>query len=229
MLAFLSRKALRETLPEFFFIAGAAAGIILIGKYSPPSAVFILFPMSVLYSTVFFRFSIQVFSDRKIQIAVFLILFLIASALNLVITSSEVRRWKDYSFSSFGELLKKNIPAEGNVLAGTYAAFFLEHGKLCSYHDFFPVAGGKISFSDYIEKNKIKTIVWSEELEIIATERPQWNGMYGNIYLFYNEAKKYLAENCEQYASVVTKPYAVRLAGRMLDKEHHLVFYRVLD
>ncbi len=53
--------------------------------------------------------------------------------------------------------------------------------------------------------------------------------MYGNIYLFYNEAKKYLAENCEQYASVVTKPYAVRLAGRMPDKEHNLVFYRLLD
>ena len=92
---------------------------------------------------------------------------------------AEVNSWKDISYNKYSREITELTGESGKVLANINLAFYLDYGRLCSYNDLDKVIAKEIKYSDYIELNKIEYIIWSEELDIIAKERPVWNDLYG--------------------------------------------------
>ena len=84
-----------------------------------------------------------------------------------------------------------------------------------------------MSFPDYIRVNDIKVIIWSEELDIIAAERPLWNSLYGNVYSYYDKARVFLEKECSFEGKITDRTYPVRIADYIGKKDYEVRFYMV--
>ncbi len=253
LLVFLVEKSRKRIFPLVLFSAGIAAGIVVIGKYSPPS-IFFLFPVlwillgteaDILYNMktgteedyVDMQTGMDVVlrskkSRKRINNNVFaaFILFISFSVLLLYQIAkaySEVNSWKDISYNEYSREITELTGDSGKILANTNLAFNLDYGRLCSYNDLDQVIEKKIKFSDYIELNKIEYIIWTEELDIIAQERPVWNDLYGNVYSYYDEALSFLNNKCTLVKTLRKKIYPVRIVDYMKKKEYLVKIYKV--
>ncbi|MCP5514844.1 MAG: hypothetical protein H7A26_05220 [Spirochaetales bacterium] len=252
-LSFSIKNSKNRILPLVIFSAGIAAGIIIIGKYSPPS-IFFLFPVlwillgteaDILFNLRMGKVALPVemktgtednFKNKetaktKNNIVFFPFILLISFSFLLFyqITKAytEVNSWKDISYNEYSMEIADYTGNSGKVLANTNLAFSLDYGRLCSYSDLDQVIAKKLKFSDYIELNKIEYIIWTEELDIIAKERPVWNDLYGNIYSYYDDAVSFLDNKCTLVKDFRNKIYPVRIVDYMKKREYQVKIYKV--
>jgi len=227
------KSSWKKLLPPVFYICGITSGIIIIGKYSPPSVFFLFMPFWLLTAVEFdifrklFTHKIKIYAGIKTAgyIAVFVII-----ASQTAVLFKEAGKWNKISYTDYGNKITEYTGSRvisGNILANTNTAFFFDYGKLCSYSDLESINQTGITFSDYIKINKIEYIIWNEELDIISKERPVWNDLYGNVYNYYSEAIEFLNNKCTLEKTIKDRVYTVRIADYMLKRDYEARIFRV--
>ncbi len=198
---------------------GINTGILIIGKYSPPSIIFIFIPG---YFLLFFLIK-NICSRQKIIL--FSLIFALGSA---VFTISQILPWMKFDYNNYIRKIENTIPENSKTLANINSIFAFSPGKLYSIRDLTSL-NTDFGFSDYIEKHKIEYIVYSDELGIIFEERPVWNTMYGNIYPWYQDMMEYLHNKCEEVVTWNEPVFGMRITGYMGKRGGDITIYRVLD
>ena len=199
-------------------VLGINTGILIIGKYSPPSIIFIFIPG---YFLLFFL--IKTICSRQ-KIILFSLIFAVGSA---VFTTSQILPWMEFDYNNYIREIKNTIPENSKTLANINSIFAFSYKTLYSYRDLTSL-NSEFRFSDYIKKHKIEYIVYSDELKIIFEERPVWNTMYGNIYPWYEDMMGFLHNECEEIATWNEPVFGMRITGYMGKRGGDITIYRVL-
>jgi len=182
-------------------LIGFNVGLILLGKYSPPSII-ILFP--------FFYLLVAELLDHPVATRIFP-LFLAAL---LIISSWEILHEsfrKEESFAEYTETLNRNIPPGSAALGSLYAEYALSDGALYNWRNLPYLQEKGISLKKYIRDRGITYVILPDELDYIYQRRPYWNVLYGNPSFWYPALKRLLKENGTLIESWESPVYAMRI------------------
>jgi len=201
-------------------LIGINAAFILIGRYNQTGIIFI-FP--VFYFLILS--SLKTLSDFNFKTA-----YTTALILLILISANTVVALKNDRFGSYQNYLNniaKVVDSEDRVLANLNTDYYFERNKLFDYRNLAYLDENKLSFADYIEKNKIEYIIYPEEMDFIYNSRPQWNIMYGNLYPYYQDMKTFIENKTEKVYQFTDKTYAMRIVRYIGQKEWTVKIYRV--
>ena len=200
-------------------LLGINTGICLIGKYSPPSIIFIFIPGYLITVTL-----IKVlFPARRDFLGVSIILTVVIT----VLSAGQILPWKTNSYDNYIQTIKNYIPENKRTLANLNTAFAFTYGNLYSYRDLIFLDQNK-NFQDYVDNHKIEYIMISHELGIIFKERPVWNTMYGNIYPWYEDMMVFINTNCEKLYQWNEPVFGMRITSYMGKHNGNITIYKVL-
>jgi hypothetical protein len=234
--------AIRIVRPVALLI-GTNLGLLLIGKYSQPTAVLLLPGAYWLVAAVLDCLSggfpgvrspvsgarlsgktpgVMV---RVLPAAVAVILLTIIS----IITVKDALHWRSVSYRQYVSRITTYVSPESKVLAGPNTAFAFEPGKLHAFNDLAALEEKNLSFSDYIDHFEIEYILYPDEIDVIYSERPIWNDMYGNVASYYREMRNFIEENCHEIAALLEPVFSMRILRYQKPMASRLTIYRVPD
>lgn len=197
-------------------IISILAGIIAIGRYNQTSIIF-FFPF--LYFLIAYVLT-KIKPSFRVSIASIIIFILVMNSI------VNIYPYTNIDYNRYLNQVSKAIPKDTNVLGNLNAEYYFENQKLYDYRNLAYLEAYNLSFSDYIRKNNIEYIIYPEEMDFIYNTRPVWNGLYGNIYPYYDEMQIFLKEDCTLIHSF-TNHYGMRIARYFLDKEWEINIYKV--
>jgi len=192
---------------------GFNIGLLIIGKYSQPSIIF-LFPFYYLLWA-------EIMDFRQIRFAV--PLFIIAT---LVITIGE-RGTETEKFSEYTEQLNNLIPPGSRALGNIYSEFAMSDGQYYDWRNLHFLKEKNISLTSYIDSRKIEYIILSEEISFIYENRPYWNVIYGNTAHWYPAMLEYINENCILIGEFESPGYGMRIVPYRYEKPWFVKIYKV--
>ena len=192
-------------------------GYIIIGRYNQTSIIFI-FP-------VFYLLIINLLTDIKIKYSYILAIILIT--LLSFNTGQTVINNSHYNYKNYLKNISAVVKPDNKVLANLNTAYYFENGKLHDYRNLSYLKDKNLTFAEYIEKNNIKYIIYPEEMDYIYNTRPVWNILYGNIYPYYNEMKRYLENNTKLVHQFSNKTYAMRIVRYIGEENWKVKIYKV--
>jgi 4-amino-4-deoxy-L-arabinose transferase-like glycosyltransferase len=197
------------------------AGIILIGRYNQTSVV-LQFPMFYILIGYLLVDSDNIkFAFKK---TAFILLFFFLSASSVY----NVLPYLDTSYDNYLNEISKAVNKDDNVLANLNTEFYFENGRLHDYRNLAYLQDKGISFGQYIRENKIKYIIYPEEMDLIYELRPKWNGVYGTP-VYYDEMKNFLKNDCLLVYEFTDKTYGIRIAQYINQKDWTVKIFMVLD
>jgi hypothetical protein len=232
--------ALAPVLP-LLSVLGVATALFLIGKYSPPSAVF-FFPFLYLgtgiAAGVLLDSGIRGSAGRGIGargIARYGGYLVLCMTLLLPLTSGiyELPRWfaprgSLRSYTAYRDAINQALnqtdsvapPVNTRVLGNLNTGFALPPDRLRAYRDLGAIPpGADGALAAYLEAEEIGIVLFPrEELDLIYRMRPVWNDLYGNPSRFYPQLVRTLAERGKLIATIPAPIYGMRLF-RYLDSE----------
>ncbi len=232
---FLSRKSGIYLLSVPFSLA---AGMVVVGKYGPPTVTFLMPPAYLLAGYGVFRLKLVLAGTqfRKMVSALLsLTVFLAASCLSLYTLQEVMHSIKTPSYSSYRYFLEKNIDGEGRVLANLNTAFAFDYDRLVIWRDLEklgnPEDSGNVdreekSLEAFLIENKVRWIILPDELELIYDSRPVWNKIYGNPY-WYPQLMDFIKKQGAETQRGIFPNYAMRLVPYMDRDTWELVIYRI--
>ena len=203
-----------------FLMVGIISGTLIIGKYSPPSIIFIFIPG---YLLLFLLLKTIIHSRKKIII--FSIILIVSSS---IFSINQILPWSKYDYTKYIQNFKNTIPPNARVIGNLNTIFAFSPKKLYSFRD-LTILDEEFTFRDYIKKHKLDYIIYSDELEIIFNERPVWNTMYGNIYPWYKEMMQFIKTDCEEIYSWDEPVFGMRITSYMNKRCGNISIYRILD
>jgi len=198
-------------------IAAANAGIIMIGRFNQTSIVF-LFPL--FYLLVAYTLE-GLASKYKYTIAV--ILFITLTAFTL----SNYAEYKGNSYDRYLNEISKAVKPWDETLGNLNTEYYFENGRLHDYRNLAFLKDKEMSFEEYIKKNDIKYIIFSEELDLIHELRPKWDGIYGPMN-YYDEMKAFLKNNCILQHEFTDSFYGIRIVRYIGLKDWKIKIYKVV-
>ena len=197
---------------------GINTGILLIGKYSPPSIIFIFIPG---YLLIFILLKIIAPSRQG-----FILIILIAGS--AAFSVKQIIPWIKYDYNKYIGEIGNIIPEESKTLANLNTVFAFSPKNLYSYRDLV-VLNTNFTFIDYIEKHNIEYIIYPDELGIIFKERPVWNTMYGNIYPWYEDMMNFFITDCEKLYQWTEPAYGMRITSYMGRRGGNIIIYKIIN
>ncbi|MFP4566547.1 MAG: hypothetical protein ACLFNX_08610, partial [Spirochaetaceae bacterium] len=217
-----------------------------IGKYSPPSIVFLFpwlyVPAGMLAGTVIRNFPRQ--RAARVTTGVLLALVVLGSGLQL---ARELSVWypgaratgsSPIRYEAYRERVRSAVPPGEVVLANLNTAFAFAPGELRVWRDLGalpPSDGDAVSaallerpLATFLRREQVRWIVLpADELAMIYRDRPVWNNVYGNPYRFYPDLMAVL----DRYGTLVDRfeggQYAMRLVPFLDRGPHHVEIYRL--
>jgi 4-amino-4-deoxy-L-arabinose transferase-like glycosyltransferase len=200
-------------------LAGLLAGIVMIGRYSQPAAVFWLPSCWLL-----FAFACTLFGKWGARL-----LPAVAAAVLLTASASSIGPWMRCSYEEYLADIARFVPADSRVIANLNTGFYFEGGCLLDYRNLPYLEENGLGFSDYVRERGVRYILWSDELDYIHATRPQWNMLYGNLR-GWDEMRRFVEERCELVGRLTDNTYAVRIVGLMNgERDFGVSIYRVSD
>jgi len=199
---------------------GILSGILIIGKYSPPSIIFIFIPGYFL----FFILMTTLIKSTKGLLSICSILIFSTSVFSLF----QVLPFINVNYNSYIKKIKTYIPENSKTLANLNTIFAFSYDELYSYRD-LTVLNAEFGFSDYIEKYKIRYIIYSEELKIIFDERPVWNTMYGNIYPWYPDMMGFIKTSCIEITNWNEPVFGMRITSYQGKKNGGIRIFKIIN
>lgn len=196
-------------------------GILIVGKYSPPSIVFIFPP--VLLLTGILLSSIR----KKILLIISLLLAAAYIVFTLYCTIVEIGDWRKVSYKGYLENISRSVPDEVPVLANLNTAFAFSTGQLHEWRDLARLSEAGLTFAEYIRENNIRYIVYPDEMDVIYRERPVWNDLYGNLYYYYEDMQAFLSEQCRFIAAFPAPVYGMRITQYMFKQPYRIKIFLV--
>jgi 4-amino-4-deoxy-L-arabinose transferase-like glycosyltransferase len=190
---------------------------ILIGRYNQTSIIFI-FPFNYL---LFFNLIKNLNFKIKTLLSISLIIML--SLTTFISLKSE----SSNSYQLYLKEISHSVPAQTKVLANLNSAYYFNRGSLFDYRNLAYLQQNELSFADYINKNKIRYIIYPEEMDYIYQTRPTWNILYGNLYPYYNQLQLYLEKNCQLIYQFSSPIYGNRIISQIDKKDWFIKIYQV--
>lgn len=215
-------------------IVAVALAILAVGKYSPPSIVFILLPVFLLVGSLVawtmdrlrpWRLAGTAGRAARVAASLGVAALLVGSG---VTTVRELVAWRPTSYANYQQSILKHVEQDEIVLGNLNTAFAFEYGRLRTWRDLDRLNEAGLSFQQFVEREGISVILYPDELDLIYRERPVWNDVYGNLYPYYDDLQEFLAEQCELVGTYREPVYAMRLVSRMSDADARLRIYRVV-
>lgn len=192
-------------------------GYLIIGRYNQTSIIFI-FPIAyLLFINLIKDFNLKTAGTIIIITAVILSLY------------SGITIFKDshYNYQDYLQQIAEVIPQNARVLANLNTDYYFENSSLFDYRNLAYLEENKLSFAEYIAKNKIEYIIYPEEMDFIYNSRPSWNILYGNLYPYYSEMQKFLKEETKLIKNFSNSTYAVRIVREIARKNWSVKIYKV--
>lgn len=224
-LGLLRRPAVRAVM---ILLVATIAGQFVVGKFGPPTVVFFWIPSYLLCGTV-----VDVVIERwkpgnvvRRMIAAVGVLLVVLSGAG---TAREIAQHRSESYRDYLAAISHYVPRDARVLANVNTAFYFAPGRLRVWRDLVNLprdARGRGAIAAFLEDERIEYILYPDELDLIYTERPVWNIVYGNLYPYYDELQQLLLTRCELVATISSPRYAMRIVPRV-DGTHRLKVYRV--
>ncbi len=219
-------------LPQIYLcgLAGVNLGILLIGKFSPPSVVFLT---PFYYLTAYtFSMNLKETSGRKSLILPFALFAgtLLFSSENI---REELHRGRE-SYREFTSKVKQYLPDEKVVLGSLALEYLLENGHLYEWRNLSELPPWKEKTEKspveiYIRQRKIDYIIIPDEIAFIYRNRPVWNVLYGNTAYWYPQMEQFLKQHCELAGEFDSPGYGVRIAAYRYRKPWPVKVYKVLS
>ena len=196
--------------------------VFLIGKYSPPSLVF-LFPWFYLGLALLHRPS----GPMRYLSILTLTFFLLSNSWflgrELIASRPEHLNWPADDYNYYLERLKEGIGPEDKVLASLNSGFAFGPGRLRVWHDLAALPPSDDAteampllerpFIRFLRQEDVRWIILpADELDLIFRNRPVWNSLYGNPYRFYPDLKDLL----DLYGILTDRFEAPRYGMRLL-------------
>ncbi|MFN2340831.1 MAG: ArnT family glycosyltransferase [Halanaerobium sp.] len=192
-------------------------GYLIIGRYNQTSIIFI-FPICYLLF-------VNLIKDFDLKLAQTLILLII---IILSLTSVKtVLNDSHYNYPDYLNQIAEVVPQKARVLANLNTDYYFENGSLFDYRNLAYLEENKLSFADYIAKNKIQYIIYPEEMDFIYNSRPSWNILYGNLYPYYSEMHQFLEKEAQLIEEFSSPTYAMRIVKEIGKKDWSVKIYKV--
>jgi len=201
-------------------ILGITTGILIIGKYSPPSIIFLFVPG---YLLIFILLKRLPFSRKNLIVTT-----LILAAFSVAFSIKQIVPWMNSDYNKYIHKIEANIPSNTKTLANLNSIFAFSDGQLYSFRDLTSL-NSNFRFNDYIKKYNIEYIVYSNELEIIYKERPVWNTMYGNIYPWYEDMMEFIKTDCKIIGTWSEPVFGMRITSYMGKYGGNISIYKVIN
>lgn len=193
------------------------AGIVFIGRYNQTSIIFIFPVLYLLLANLISKYS------NKQQFYIITILFF-----SLMMNSfANIYPYLGTSYKNYHQQISKVITPESIVLGNLNTEYFFDNGKLLDFRNLAFLRENGLTFEDYIRKNKIEYIIYSEEMDYIFDTRPKWYGLYGNL-TYYEDMQSFLKDHCIMVHHFTDKTYGVRISRLINSKEWAVTIYKVL-
>ena len=103
--------------------------------------------------------------------------------LSLLITINTITNIYPYisgDYNNYLNNISKTVKKDDVVLSNLNSEFYFHNGKLHDYRNLAFLKENNMNFKDYIYKYNIKFIIYSEEMDVIYSESPRWDALYGN-------------------------------------------------
>ncbi|HWQ31136.1 MAG TPA: glycosyltransferase family 39 protein, partial [Negativicutes bacterium] len=197
-------------------ILAVNSGIVIIGRFNQTSIVF-LFPLFYLLVA----YAIEGLSSRYRYAVTALLLTALA-----FFTFSNYAEFRDNSYNSYLNEISSVIAPQEKTLGNLNSEYCFGNGILIDYRNLAFLRDNNISFAEYIRKNNIKYIIYSEELDFIHELRPKWDGIYGPLD-YYDEMKAFLDSNCTLMHEFTDSYYGIRIVRYVGTKAWKIRIYRV--
>ena len=211
----LSKKRSDMVIQLLLILFGINLTLILIGRYNQTSIVFI-FPFAwllVLHWVERLRFS---------PVVAILLIIQISSSY------SAIAPYMQNHYQSYIHEIKAHVPDDANVLANLNTEFYFQNDTLFDYRNLHFLKDNDISFESYIMERNIQYIIYPEEMDFIYNRRPVWNGIYGNLYPYYDDMQRFLKERC-QVVHQFHSPYGMRIVLFQNNQDWLITVYEVVQ
>lgn len=196
---------------------GINAGYVIIGRYNQTGIIFI-FPICYLLILNIISFMKNKYSYIAITFIIAILAFNTASTF----IANTPSNYDDY-FTEIAKVVDEN----DRVLANLNSDYYFNNGNLLDYRNLAYLKENNINFSEYITANNIEYIIYPEEMDFIYNNRPVWNILYGNLFPYYQDMKKYLNNECKLVHSFTNKTYGIRIARYVGKQEWNIKIYKV--
>ncbi|MDF2892832.1 MAG: 4-amino-4-deoxy-L-arabinose transferase [Clostridia bacterium] len=199
-------------------LAAINIGIVLIGRFNQTSIV-LIFPL-------FYILMIYVLEGISpfYKTAVTALLIVSISALTLM----NYWEYRGNSYDKYLDQLAVEVQPGDETLGNLNMEYYFENGKLHDYRNLAYLQQKEMSFEDYIRKNKIEYILYSEELDLIYQLQPKWDGIYGPMS-YYEEMKSFVKKNCQLVHQYTDPYYGIRIVRYIGMKGWQIKVYKVND
>lgn len=207
-------------------IIGMLAGMVIIGRYNQTSIVFLfpLFYIMVLLTVDHMADSLCKVKLTAKYISVVLLTLIIASA-----SYVNISPWLKYDYEDYTSEIAKAVTPENKVLANLNSEFYFKNGNLLDYRNLSYLKDAHMSVEEYIRKNKIEYIILSDEMDMIYSQRPVWNIIYGNLR-YMDELHLFLNQNCTLVHGFRNNIYGIRIVQFMnSDRDFTVQIFKVKD
>jgi 4-amino-4-deoxy-L-arabinose transferase-like glycosyltransferase len=196
-------------------ITGINITYIFIGRFNQTSILFLIPFMWLIYLNLVNRTNIK----RLITIATCSLLF--------CFSIFNIYPYMNNYYEDYIDNIAKIVSPEDKVLCNLNAEFYFDNGSLLDYRNLHYLKENDISFEKYIYSNNIKYIVYPEEMDFIFEHRPVWNGIYGNLFYYYDDMHIFFKDKCTLEMEF-TSPYAMRIVRYMDSNDWSVKIYKVL-
>ncbi|MBN2625152.1 MAG: hypothetical protein JXA95_00695 [Spirochaetales bacterium] len=194
-------------------VAGYTAGLVILGKYSQPSLVF-LFPFYyLLWAEI---------ADRKL--VNYLIAFLMGTT--LFFSAREITGEKE-SYAEYWNELSQYLPADGIALGNLYCEYALPEGHFYDWRNLSELPGHNLNLASYMADRNIEYVVLSGEIDFYYRNRPTWNMIYGNPSGWYPQLQELLRDQAVLIGEFESPGYGMRIAAYRYREPWKVRIYKV--
>ena len=218
----------RRLLSALSAVVAVVLGLYLVGKYSPPSAIFLWPPIYLLVAMIYRGVKERYFSRGGNIHNLWTTLGTLALVVLVIVTSlptlRELSKFRDYPYSRYIHRIRDAVPQGSQVLANLNTAFAFPSDALYVYRDLNRLESG---IGEFLQANDIDYVVFPGELEVIFQERPQWNLLYGNLYPWYEDLRSYLRREGDVVRAFDAPVYGMRIVPYIFKRDSRLEVYRL--
>lgn len=195
-------------------IAGINIAYVIIGRFNQTSFVFQV-PFLWL---IFLNLANRTYIKRIITFTTCTLLF--------YFSIFNIYPYLNNDYEEYIENIAEIVSPEDKVLCNLNAEFYFDNGNLLDYRNLHYLKDNELDFEEYINSNNIEYIIYPEEMDFIYSHRPVWNGIYGNLYYYYDNMNDFLEKECS-LEKEFTSPYGMRIVRYMDKHEWSIKIYKV--
>ncbi|MEG0125207.1 MAG: glycosyltransferase family 39 protein [Clostridia bacterium] len=218
----------QRALPFVLLPLGVLAGTVLIGRYNQLSAALWLLPallglIPLCAAWLHKHETASASLAAKWTHRAFLPMLLAAT---LAVSASGIAPWLDQSYEAYLHELSAYVSPTQKTLGNLNTALYFEEDAFWDVRNLSYLKEKGMSFEEYIEKNQIEMILWSDEMAYVYAHRPTWNILYGNPR-YVPEAEAFFQAHCKAVGKIWSDTFAVRLCPEM-GKPYCVTVYKVI-